>query len=210
MIFTDSGLKITKQSTELNIPIQDTLAALHLEFEEIPMENLLSLKYPFSFALRKEQFEYILKHTDIHSEILGIEVNPERLEFGQHGQIGSRSIPLEKQDLEDLSFDPTLLANANPEDDTETEDTEGNNPLPHEALASYSLAYLKFVSKMIYLLDKKDSLMFHMKTDHPLLVGITIPLNHIGKGEVGTFSIGTFIACRDRNGDIDDEELEEF
>jgi hypothetical protein len=210
IIFTDSGLKITKQSTELNIPIKDTLSALDLEFEEIPMETLLSLEYPFSFALRKEQFEYILKHTDIHSEILGIEINPERLEFGQHGQVGSRSIPLEKQDLEDLSFDPTLLAIENPEDDAENEDREEHNPPPHEALASYSLAYLKFVSKMIYLLDKKDTITVHMKTDHPLLVEIVFPLNHTEKGEVGTFSIRNFIACRDRNGDIDDDQFEDF
>ena len=205
IIFTDSGLKITKQSTELNIPIQDTLAALHLEFEEIPMETLLSLKYPFTFALRKEQFEYILKHTDIHSEVLGIKVNPERLEFGQHGQIGTRSIPLDKQDLKDLSFDPTRLEISNQDEEDDKE------PCPHEALASYSLAYLKFVSKMIYLLDKKDTLTFHMKTDHPLLVEITLPLNHIGKGEVGTFAIRNFIACRDRDGDIDDDDyFEEF
>jgi hypothetical protein len=103
------------------------------------------------------------------------------------------------------------LATENPEDDTETEDTEGNNPPPHEALASYSLAYLKFVSKMIYLLDKKDTFTFHMKTDHPLLVEIILPLNHIGKGEVGIFAIRSFIACRDRDGDIDgDDGLEEF
>ena len=210
IIFTETGLKITKQSTELNIPINDTISSLDLEFEEIPMETLLSLKYPFTFALRKEQFEYILKHTDIHSEILGIEVSPERLEFGQHGQVGTRNIPLEKQDLEDFSFDPTLLATENPEDNAENEDREEQNPLPHEALASYSLAYLKFVAKMIYLLDKKDTFMFHMKTDHPLLVEITLPLNHIGKGEVGTFSIRNFIACRDRDGDIDDDGLEEF
>jgi len=50
-----------------------------------------------------------------------------------------------------------------------------------------------------------------MKTDHPLLVEIVTSLNHIGKGEVGTFSIRNFIACRDRDGDIDeDDELEEF
>ena len=49
-----------------------------------------------------------------------------------------------------------------------------------------------------------------MKTDHPLLVEIAFPLNHIGKGEFGTFLIRTFIACRDRDGDIDEDELEEF
>ena len=75
------------------------------------------------------------------------------MKFGQHGQIGSRSIPLEKKDLEDLSFDPARLEIPN-----QDEEDEEQEALPHEALASYSLAYLKFVAKMIYLLDKKETL----------------------------------------------------
>jgi hypothetical protein len=120
------------------------------EFKQPP--NKIETRFMDS---QRIQFEYILKHTDIHSEVLAIEVNPERLKFGQHGQIGSRNIPLEKQNLEDLSFDPTLLDTENL-DEYEKEDGE-QELTSHEAFAGYSLAYLKFVSKMISLLDKKDT-----------------------------------------------------
>lgn len=74
------------------------------------MESLLTLEYPLSFELQKQQFEYILKHTDIHSEILVITATPNRLEFSQSEQIGRRSIPLEKEDVGDLSFDSSLMS----------------------------------------------------------------------------------------------------
>jgi hypothetical protein len=198
IIFTKRELKITKRSTELSIPIKDTLAALDLEFEEIPMENLLTLEYPFSFELQKQQFEYILKHTDIHSEILVITATPTRLEFSQSGQIGRRSIPLEKEDLEDLSFDPSLMS---------TDADEGE-----VATAGFSLAFLKSISKMIYLMNNEDTLSFCMRTDHPLLTEISIPLRYIGKGVVGELSIRNFIACRDISEKIDvsDGDMEDF
>ncbi|TFF88525.1 MAG: hypothetical protein EU548_08745 [Promethearchaeota archaeon] len=200
IIFTETELKITKCSTELDIPIKDTLSAIDIEIEELPMETLLSLKFPFTFKLTKEQFNYILKHTDIHSEVISITATPEQLLFGQSGQIGERTIPLEKSKIAELSLNPKLLLNH--EDDKQTD-------LPHEARCGYSLAYLRLVSKMLYLLDKSDTITFHMKTDHPLLVEIRIPLRHIKQGEIGKLLIRNFIGPRMIDASDEIEEVED-
>ncbi|TFF97328.1 MAG: hypothetical protein EU547_04575 [Promethearchaeota archaeon] len=209
IIFCEMELRSIKHSTEISIPIKDTLRGLDLEFEEIPMENLLALKYPFMFQLRKEQFLYILKHTDIHSEVLSIKATPEQLRFAQSGQIGNRVIPLNKKDIEQLSFDPDLLKTKN-DNNNENEDKESNEDqediLPHEAFATFSLFFIRLISKMTTLLDSKDSLTFHLKTDHPLEVEVAFPLEHIQQGEIGQFSIRNFIACRT----LDEDELEEL
>jgi hypothetical protein len=209
LICKDKGI-VTIRSERYNSEITRTLLGLDLDIEEIPMDNLVSIKYPFAFSLRSEQFKYVLDNAGIYSEVLRIDLSPESVEITEAGQIGDGGIRFAKEDIPHISADlEQLRAERNEiQDDERIDDiyrkVTDKMLRTRSCSAGYSCTFLKGIGKITPILDKKDAIRFSMRTDHPLRVNAEFK-------SLGDVQFTAFLSPRVEETEFDGDEIgEEF
>lgn len=120
-----------------------SLALIDIEYEEVPMDNLLKIEFDAIWDMNIDHFNEALKDAEIYSEILNLKATEdEGLLFSSSGQIGEMEYNF---DLEDL-FEP---------------DISGENK------GAYSLTFLKSILKIAAI---TENFKISLKTDHPLKI----------------------------------------
>jgi len=120
-----------------------SLALIDVEYEEVPMENLLKIEFNAIWDMNIDHFNEALKDAEIYSEILNLKATEgEGLLFSSSGQIGEMQYNF---DLEDL-FES---------------DISGENK------GAYSLTFLKSILKIAAI---TENFKMSLKTDHPIKI----------------------------------------
>lgn len=109
LLFGQEQIFITIRSEKFKSEIKRTIKGIDLEIEEIPLDHLEDLVYPFAFIISKEKLEYTLKNLGVYSEVIGININEDILTFHESGQLGSGEIIWMKHQLKTLHFNQVLL-----------------------------------------------------------------------------------------------------
>jgi hypothetical protein len=153
-----------------------------VETEDIPMDNLLSIKFPSTITIDVSHYLYILYNSSIYSEIINFKFDFEDgVKFTESGQIGDQEILLPLEDLVSHNIE---------------ESTSG----------AYSLTFLKSYGKMlnamVYESEEDYNIIFSLKTDHPLYMNF--------KGSFLNFDAKVFLAPRIEEADFDDDDMDEF
>ncbi|MHA1804814.1 MAG: proliferating cell nuclear antigen (pcna) [Promethearchaeota archaeon] len=118
-----------------------SLAVLDMEFEELPIDNILNSEYPVSWVISPEYLVEAIKDAEIYSELINIKaVKDEGLIFSSTGQIGEMEYSLSLDDLLDANI---------------SEMSEG----------AYSLTFLKAILNLSSITEKLE---ISTRTDHPL------------------------------------------
>jgi hypothetical protein len=201
LIFGETYLFLEIYSETYKTTINRTLAALDLEFDEIPMEALQNTRYPGQFGLTKTQLNYILRNCGIYSDVVSILLSPDKVKFMESGQIGEQDINFEEKDLKTCGIDLDLIKKTL--DDKDEED-DGNyiTEKYQEILTSktvsgtYSLAFFKIIGKIASILSDLDEIIVELLTDSPLRALMDLK-------ELGTSNIEFYLSPRV-------EEAEEF
>ncbi len=104
LVFGTEKIFLSVYSNKFKNTIDDELFLLDLDMEEVPLDNLLKIEYPFKIKISKEKFIHVLKKMGIHSEIIDFKVDQKKIEFYQTGQIGNRSVTFKKGTIKSLEF----------------------------------------------------------------------------------------------------------
>jgi len=120
-----------------------SLALIDVEYEEVPMDNLLKIEFGAIWDMNIDHFNEALKDAEIYSEILNVKATEgEGLLFSSSGLIGEMEYNF---DLEEL-FES---------------DISGENK------GAYSLIFLKSILKIAAI---TENFKISLKTDHPLKI----------------------------------------
>jgi proliferating cell nuclear antigen len=118
-----------------------SLALLDIEYEEIPMDNLLKIEYASKWVIDPELLVEAIKDAEIYSEILNMKaIEKQGLIFNSSGQIGEMNY--------EIGLDELIHSDIN----------ETSN-------AAYSLTFLKAILKISSITEKLE---ISLRTDHPL------------------------------------------
>ncbi|TFG08351.1 MAG: proliferating cell nuclear antigen (pcna) [Promethearchaeota archaeon] len=118
-----------------------SLALLDIEYEEIPMDNLLNIEYQSKWTIDPEFLVEAIKDAEIYSEILNMKSEKDQgLVFTSSGQIGEMNYEISLDDLLDHSIEET-------------------------STGAYSLTFLKAILKIASITEKLE---ISLRTDHPL------------------------------------------
>lgn len=176
--------------------IEDIIRLLDIDMEEIPIENLLKIQYPFRFQINQEQYAHIIKKIEVLSEIVNVKITTDLLKCSGVGQIGNRDIYFKKNMIKEIQ-----LRNIDVDDEFKKD--------PH-AEGAFSLTFLKSFQKMVNQLAKDHHAKCYVQTGHPLKIKLKIPLHdYTKKQDFGVFKIVFWLAFRAEEGDDDDEEVNE-
>lgn len=139
----ENKIKIIMQREGTSRARTFTLTLLDLEIEEIPMENLLSIKYPSSWVIDPDFFIEAIKDAEIYSEILNMKSEEEiGLTFSSYGQIGEM--------IYNIGLDDFI--------ETDIQSTERG---------SYSLTFLRAIMKIATITERLE---VSLKTDNPIKI----------------------------------------
>jgi len=207
--FGSEKLYITIHSKKFDSTISRTLEYLSLELEEIPLETLNNIKYPFSFALNRDQILYTMKNAGKYSEIVDItadSTDDDRVVmFSEAGQIGKGEVKWKKSKVENFSFHRDHLEQERKETKSEEIKEQIEVILKEQKSSScHSLTFLTWLKSLANILEKTDLITFSIRNDHPMKVEMYFD-------KLGTSSLQYFLAPRATKNDVDDdEEFEEF
>jgi hypothetical protein len=190
-------------SLKRNRTIARTLRPLDLELQDIPIDALNRIVYPFTFEITKDDFVDLMANSSRYSEILDINAKPKQVIFSESSDKGSSEIIFKKTDLVSLTFNEELLLNELEREKSENAKEEINRVIREkECVGSYSLSFLAVVKSFCNLLDLQDSINFSIKTDTPLKTVISF------KKLSGT-NLTYYLAPRVPEADFDEEGLSE-
>jgi len=120
-----------------------SLALIDVEYEEVPMDNLLKIEFGAIWDMNIDHFNEALKDAEIYSEILNVKATEgEGLLFSSSGLIGEM----------EYNFDLDELFES---------DISGENK------GAYSLIFLKSILKIAAI---TENFKISLKTDHPLKI----------------------------------------
>ncbi len=118
-----------------------SLALLDIEYEEIPMDNLLKIEYNSKWVTDPELLVEAIKDAEIYSEILNMKsTEGQGLTFSSSGQIGEMNYEIGLDELIDSDINES-------------------------SSAAYSLTFLKAILKIASITEKLE---ISLRTDHPL------------------------------------------
>lgn len=162
--FGNEKLYITIRSQKFDSTIPRTLEHLDLQLEDIPLEMLKNIHYPFSFALNRDQFLYTMKNSGKYSEIVDITADNTNDEntvmFSEEGQIGSGGVQWKRSKLGNFTFHKEQL---------EKEFLE--KMLKEQKCSScHSFTFLAWLRKLAEILQRTDLITFSIRADHPMKV----------------------------------------
>ena len=196
LLFTEEGLEMSIRSEKRKITIVRKLNAIDFELQEMPIDTLNAIKYPFEFEMTKDDYLDLTSNMGRYSEILGIETSTDQVRFSESGDKGSAEIGYKKDALPNLRFSKDAL-----DLDSEIEEVRIADKKIFESkkcLGYYSLIFLGLLKSFCNVLDAKDKISFWLKTSHPLKTQITFK-------KLTNTSIVYYLAPR-----IDEEEDEDF
>jgi hypothetical protein len=114
---------------------------LDIEYEEIPMDNLLKIEYSSKWVMEPDFLVEAIKDAEIYSEILNMRsTQGQGLTFSSSGQIGEMNY--------EIGLDELLDSDIN-----------------EDSSAAYSLTFLKAILKIASITEKLE---ISLRTDHPL------------------------------------------
>jgi len=205
--FGKEKLFIAINSEKFGSEINRTIGYLDLVIEEIPLDTLRSIIYPFQFSLEQFRFIYTMKNLGMYSEIVDIATDNTTDEktviFSESGQQGTGEFIWEKRRLTTFQFNQDLLEAELKENKEEKSKLMLEKTLNEQKCSSvHSLHFLAWIDKLAKILDKNDTIQFSIKEDHPMKVEIDFT-------KLGNTSLLYFLAPRTETEDID-EELDDF
>lgn len=184
--FGEERLNLSINSEKFGSTINRTLSYIDLEIEDIPLDNLISIDYAFSFALEQHKFAYTIKNLGIYSDVIDISAGKQSVIFSEEGELGKGEFSWKKDQLLSFQFN---------EEETATE----------ELSSAHLLFFLSWVDKITQVLGKKDSIQFSIKPDHPIRIENLFP-------QLGNSSLLYFLAPRTpidiEEGENDDDLME--
>lgn len=118
-----------------------SLALLDIEYEEIPMDNLLKIEYSSKWVIDPDFLVEAIKDAEIYAEILNMKaIEGQGLTFSSSGQIGEMNYEIGLEELIDSDIN-------------------------EDCSAAYSLTFLKAILKIASITEKLE---ISLRTDHPL------------------------------------------
>ena len=210
--FGDENLSITIKSEKFGSEIHRTTNYLDLELEPIPLEGLINIKYPIQFSLEQFRFIYTMKNIGVYSEIIDITADnkndKEAVIFSESKDGETGEVIWERKNISELQFFHDLIKDELEEiKDTSNEKYKTSLETmfkEQKCTSSHSLTFLKWIEEIAKILERKDSVHFSVKNDHPIKIQISF-------NKLGNTSLLYFLAPRALvNEDELDEELEDF
>ncbi|KKN43976.1 hypothetical protein LCGC14_0697900 [marine sediment metagenome] len=71
--FGEKSLFLSINSKKFKPTINRTLDYIDLDLEDVPLDNLVSIDYSFSFSLEQQKFAYTMKNLGIYSDVIDIQ-----------------------------------------------------------------------------------------------------------------------------------------
>ena len=174
LVFTEEELVMSITSTKRKRTITRTLKHIDFELQEIPMDVLNNIVYPFAFEMTKDDFVDLIANSGRYSEILKIEANPRVIIFSESGSKGNSEIDFKKRNLVSLSFQKEkLLLELEGEENQESKEAIKQVLKEKSSMGSYSLSFLKIVKDFSNILDLREKISFSLKTDNPFKTEIS-------------------------------------
>lgn len=179
LAFTEEELVMNVTSAKRKRTITRTLNPIDYELQEIPMDALNRIVYPFAFEMTKDDFVDLMANSGRYSEIVSVEANPRVVVFSEDSDKGSSEIDFKKNNLVSLSFQKEeLLLELEQKQSQEKEEAKEEREAIEKVLkeksclSSYSLSFLALVKSFSNTLDLQDKISFCLKTDSPLKIAI--------------------------------------
>ena len=210
LIIGEEGIFLTITSEKYHSTIERKLDAIDLDAQDVPLDTLFEIQYPFRIGLSREQFEYVVANLGKTNELANILCLEDKIEFSEDlfaihdyatlTQKANRSnaITFKKKHIAFIEYDTEILKDGY----TQEEEAEAQEMESHLfAISTYSTIFLGIVKNMVSTLAPKGVITFSVKYDHPLR--IDIDFQHLGKT-----AITYFMAPRVPEAAPDDEEFE--
>ena len=200
-------LILRKEVIEMNITspkrkrtIKRTLFPIDFEKQDVPMETLNRIVYPYTFEMIKDDFTDLITNSGFYSEIIEVKTTLNCVFFSESGDEGSSEIYYKKKNLVSLNFnEKELLAEIERKQDSDTKETLKKKIKEKVCTDSYSLTFLKVVKNFSVVLDLQDKITFNLKTDTPLKVQISFK-------KLNKTTLTYYLAPRVPEEDFDEED----
>jgi len=210
LVFTEEELAMNVTSTKRKRTIRRTLNPIDFELQEIPMDALNKIVYPFAFEMTKDDFVDFIANSGRYSEIVSVEANPRVVVFSENSDKGNSEIDFKKNNLVGLSFQKEKLL-LELEQKQSQEDKEAKEAIEKvlkekSCLSSYSLSFLALVKSFSNTLDLQDKISFSLKTDSPLRIAICF--KKLANTELTYYLAPRAPEVDNEDGDLDEMEVE--
>lgn len=203
LVFTEEELVMSITSTKRKRTITRTLTHLDLELQEIPMDVLNNIVYPFAFDMTKDDFVDLIANSGRYSEILKIEANPRLIVFSESSNKGNSKIDFKKGNLVSLSFQKEkLILELEGEENQEFKEAIKQALKEKSSAGSYSLSFLGIVKSFSNILDPQDKISFSLKTDTPFKTEISFK-------KLSSTKLTYYLAPRIPEEDYEEEDFDE-
>lgn len=208
--FGKERLFIAINSEKFGSEINRTLEYLDLQIQEIPLETLRNIKYPFEFLLEQSKFIYTMKNIGKYSEVVEITTDNTTDEktviFSEIGQQGKGEVVWKNKHLATFQFNKSILEAERKEIEKENSKLMIVKILDEQKCTSpHSFTFLEWLDKLVKVLEKNDTIRFSIKYDHPMKVEMDFD-------KLGSTSLTYFLAPRAITDDDweGDEDLDDF
>ncbi|MFW9876142.1 MAG: hypothetical protein ACFFG0_23825, partial [Candidatus Thorarchaeota archaeon] len=173
--FGTEKLFINIHSKKFDSTITRTLEYLDLEIQEIPLEMLRNIKYPFQFSLSQEKFIYSMKNMGKYSEV--VEITADHTDenmtviFDEIGQQGKGQVNWKRNALGTFHYNKEILERELKEINSEKIKGIIEKILNEQKCTSaHSLTFLAWLDKLVKVLEKGDMIDFSIRDDNPMRV----------------------------------------
>ena len=200
--FGEERLFLTIHSEKFDSNIDRTLNYLVLELEDIPIEPLQKIIYPFEFGLARNNFIYTKKNIGKHGDIIEFTANntdhENAVTFNDTGQTGNRGISWKRETLSIFEFKQSIIEEQlkTMEEGQVKEDTK--QILEEQKCTSFhSFEFIIWLEKLTTLIGYDDTVNISIRNDHPMKVMMDFK-------KLGSSSLEFYLAPR-----IEEEEFED-
>ncbi len=203
LVFTEEELVMSITSTKRKRTITRTLTHIDFELQEIPMDTLNNIVYPFEFEMTKDDFVDLIANSGRYSEIVKIEANPRIIVFSESSNKGNSEIDFKKGNLVSLRFQKEkLLLELEREQSQESKEAIKQTLKEKSSAGSYSLSFLGIVKSFSNILDPQDKISFSLKTDTPFKTEISFK-------KLSSTKLTYYLAPRIPEEDYEEEDFDE-
>lgn len=203
LVFTEEELVMSIASAKRKRTINRTLTHIDFELQEIPMDTLNNIVYPFAFEMTKDDFVDLIANSGRYSEIIKIEANPRIIVFSESSSKGNSEIDFKKSNLVSLRFQKEkLLLELEREQSQELKEAIKQALKEKNSAGSYSLSFLGIVKSFSNILDPQDKISFSLKTDTPFKTEISFK-------KLSSTKLTYYLAPRIPEEDYEEEDFDE-
>ena len=203
LVLTEKTLEMNISSPKRKRTIKRTLFSINFEKQDVPMDALNSIVYPYTFEMTKDDFVDLINNVGFYSEILSIKTTEDCVLFSESSKEGSSEIDYKKKTLVSLSFNEQDLLAELEREDREISKEEIEKVLKEKiCVGSYSLTFLKVVKIFSAILDANDKITFSIKTDTPLKVELIFK-------RLNKTRLTYYLAPRVSESDFDDDDFDD-